>query len=87
MYRNDLHGTLTSRSNNGFLNSNFLSGPHHFCLFRWVVIQMAALRGDISFRYLKQFFLGTHCTDHTIRCNNVARFDNENSFSTDKPKQ
>jgi hypothetical protein len=39
--------------------------------------QMAALRGDISFRYLKQFFLGTHCTDHTIRCNNVARFDND----------
>jgi hypothetical protein len=38
-----------------FLNSIFLPGPYHFCLV--VVVQMAALRGDISLRYLKQFFL------------------------------
>ena len=42
-YRNDLRETLTSKSNNWvFLNSIFLSG---------------SLRGDISFRYLKQLFL------------------------------
>jgi hypothetical protein len=42
-YLNDLRGTLTF--------------DLKVVVFREVVVQMAALRGDISFRYLKQFFL------------------------------
>jgi hypothetical protein len=41
-----LHGTLTSRSNNCFLNSMIQ-----------LIMCKATLRGDISFRYLKQSFL------------------------------
>ena len=47
-YRNDLHGAFTFdlKVKYLFLNSIFLPGPYHFCLV--VVVQMAALRGDIS---------------------------------------
>jgi hypothetical protein len=43
--------SLTSRSNNCFLNSIIQLIMCNLLLYR------AALRGDISFRYLKQFFL------------------------------
>jgi hypothetical protein len=46
----------------------FCSNPHPLTKFgELIVVQMAALRGDISFRYLKQFFL-VPCMFYKIDC-------------------